>query len=70
MDKEQLKMLMWVFTLILVIGFVLTYRNLNGNYFKSNYEGLMLSVIGLLGSIYIGVKSSRGGVESFAAMFV
>ena len=70
MDKEQSKMLMWVFTLILVVGFILTYRNLNGTYFNSNYEGLILSVVGLLGSVYIGVKSSRGGTESLAALYI
>ena len=70
MVDEQTKLLMWVFTFILVLGFLLTYKNLNGVVLKTPYEGLILSIIGLLGSIYIGVKSSRGGTEAFAAMFV
>ena len=70
MDKEQLKTLMWIFTVMLVIGFILTFRNLNGEYVKSKYEGLVLSVIGLAASVFIGVKSSRNGVESFTSLFM
>lgn len=73
MDKQTLNLLMWCFTFILFIGFVLIYRNLNGKYIfsaKSKYEGLIIAVIGLGLSVITGVSSTQDGVETFKNLYV
>ena len=62
--------LMWIFTIILVIGFVLIHKNLNNEtYFGSKYEGLYISLFGLICSVYIGVNSANQGVEKFVSLY-
>ena len=62
--------LMWFFTFVLLVGFVLTYMNLNGEVvFYNRYEGLVVSAIGLLASIFVGVRSSRQGLEGFKSLY-
>lgn len=63
--------IMWFLTLILLLGFVMTYKNLDGKHviFDTKYEGLIVSTIALVMSVYVGVKSSKGGIESFMNLY-
>ena len=63
--------IMWILTILLVIGFMLTYRNLNGEriIFDSKYEGLTISILALIGSVYVGVNTSNKGLEAFKKLY-
>lgn len=63
--------LMWLLTIILLLGFMLTYMNLNGERVISNskYEGLIISILALLGSVYVGMNTANGGFESFKNLY-
>lgn len=63
--------IMWFLTLMLLIGFMMTYKNLNGKrlIFDTKYEGLIVSTIALALSVCVGVKSSKGGIESFMNLY-
>ena len=69
---DNLNALMWVFTLVLLFGFFVTYKNLNGEnvLFDHKYEGLIIASIGLALSVITGVKSSRKGLESFVSLYM
>ena len=69
-EKSVNGYLMWIFTFMILIGFVLTYRNLNGETaFNSRYEGLIIALIGLICSVVVGVKSAKKGIESFTSLY-
>lgn len=69
-EKSVNGYLMWIFTFMILIGFVLTYRNLNGEtVFNSRYEGLIIALIGLICSVVVGVKSTKKGIESFTSLY-
>ena len=55
---------MWIATVIIIVGFVLAFRNLNGKVFKSKYEGLSLAIAGLAYAVFTGVRSK----ESFTSL--
>ena len=62
--------LMWIFTFMILIGFVLIYKNLNGQImFSGRYEGLTLALIGLVCSVFVGVNSAKKGIESFTSLY-
>ena len=62
--------LMWILTFIILVGFVLIYNNLNGETsFGSRYEGLIVAIFGLVCSVFVGVKSSKQGLESFTSLY-
>ena len=70
MDKQVSGMLMWLFTFILLIGFLTIYKNLDGNVmFYNRYEGLYIALFGLICSVYVGVKTSRQGIEGFKSLY-
>ena len=56
---------MWIATVIIIVGFILAYRNLNGKEFKSKYEGLALAIAGLAYAVFTGVRSK----ESFTSLY-
>jgi len=56
-DKIQTKVLMWIFTIILFMGWIMT--------MFGNFAGHLLIAAGLFSSIYLGVTTK----ESFAALF-
>jgi uncharacterized membrane protein YecN with MAPEG domain len=58
--------IMWILVIVIIVGYVLVYRNLNGRYFKTRYEGLIISIIGLVISCIVGVKT--GAVENFLSL--
>lgn len=70
LDKKQLNIIMWVLTFILLFGFFITYKNLQGQrvLFDSQYEGLCVSIVALILSVVVGVNSS--GVESFKSLYM
>lgn len=72
MDRKELNALMWLFTILLLLGFFITYKNLDGVniVMDSKYEGLLISLVGLLGCVLTGIESSRGGAESFKSLYV
>lgn len=62
--------LMWLFTFILLIGFILIYKNLNNEIvFGSKYEGLYVSIFGLIASVFVGVNTSKQGIENFVSLY-
>ena len=67
---SESNVIMWILTIILLIGFILTYKNLDGERVLTNskYEGLVISILALLGSIYVGVNTANGGFESFKSL--
>ena len=64
--------LMWVFTILVVIGFIMTYRNLQGEtlILNSKYEGLIVSLLGLCLAIYTGVNSTPHGLDKFKSLYM
>ena len=64
--------LMWVFSIIVVIGFIMTYRNLQGEnlILNSKYEGLIVSLIGLCLAVYTGINSTPHGLAKFKALYM
>ena len=70
MDSDTSASLMWLFTLIILIGFFLIHKNLNNETITGNKrEGLYLALFGLLASVYVGVNSSRSGIEGFTSLY-
>lgn len=63
--------LMWVFTIIVVIGFIMTYRNLQGEslILNSKYEGFIVSIIGLCLVVYTGINSTPSGLDKFKSLY-
>lgn len=69
-EKSVNGTLMWILTFMILIGFVLIYKNLNGEIvFSNRYEGLIIALIGLICSVFVGVKSSKKGIESFTSLY-
>lgn len=69
-EKSVNGTLMWILTFMILIGFVIIYKNLNGGVvFGSRYEGLIIALIGLICSVFVGVKSSNKGIESFTSLY-
>ena len=68
---SESNVIMWVLTIILLFGFLLTYMNLNGERVLTNskYEGLVISILALMGSVYVGVNTANGGFESFKSLY-
>ena len=62
-DPNALKM--WIATIVIIVGFILAFRNLNHNHLIGKYEGLILAVAGLAYAVFTGVRSK----ESFSALY-
>ena len=62
--------IMWILTFIILIGFLLIHKNLNNETLTGNkHEGLYLALFGLIASVYVGVKTSKSGVEGFTSLY-
>ena len=63
--------IMWVLTILLLVGFILTYKNLNGERVLTNsrYEGLVISVLALAGAVYIGGNAMKGGMSALKGLY-
>lgn len=46
---------MWICVIIIVVGLIMTCRCLNDKMFFSKYEGVIVSVIGLIGACCSGM---------------
>ena len=71
MGKTLNTVLMWVFTICIFAGLILSVRNAD-SCVKSMfhpYEVPILLTVGLLGSIIVGTSSSRSISEGFAEAF-
>ena len=68
LSEKCLSALMWLFTLILTFGVIMCFVNASGKTMMNKYEGSIISLVGLVGSIAIGMisKNSR---ETFTALF-
>jgi chromate transport protein ChrA len=62
--------LMWLFTILIVIGLFMTYREIEDKkHIYHKFEGPILIVIGLVASVVVGVNSSDKGLEKFCGMY-
>lgn len=63
--------IMWVLTILLLVGFILTYKNLNGERVLTNskYEGLVISVLALAASVYIGANTTKEGMSALKGLY-
>jgi len=69
-EKSVNGALMWIFTIMIFIGFILIYKNLNGEIvFGNKYEGLIIALIGLICSVFVGVNTSKKGIENFTLLY-
>ena len=71
MGKTLNTVLMWVFTICIFMGLILSVCNADSceHYVAHPYEVPILLTIGLLGSIIVGTSSSRSISEGFAEAF-
>ena len=62
--------LMWIFAIILIVGLVLSYREIKtGKHYVTQCEGPILVTIGLVASILVGMMSSEKVSEGFCEAF-
>ena len=57
--------LMWVFTIFMLAGLIMTFYNLRGKCIYSKYDGLILTTIGTLASICTAVTTNKPANELF-----
>ena len=76
MAASTTKALMWILTIILFMGIVMTYYNLNGQYLENGkYFGLYVICLGFFGFVAVALKSKSregfvGGVRSLKNMYI
>lgn len=68
LSEKCLSALMWLFTLILTFGVIMCFVNASGKIMMNKYEGAIISLVGLIGSIVIGMVS-KNSRETFTALF-
>lgn len=68
LSEKCLSALMWLFTLILIFGVVMCFINASGKIMMNKNEGAIISLVGLIGSIIIGM-ASKNSRETFIALF-
>ena len=59
MKIEISDLIMWILVIIIVIGIILCYYNLNGKQYVNKYEGLILISIGLISSCIAGILPNK-----------
>ena len=61
---------MWIFSLILLVGLILSYMEISGKKpMVMKYEGPILVTVGLVASILVGMMSSEKVSEGFSEAF-
>ena len=50
--------IMWIIVIIMIVGLIMTFRNINDKECFNKYEGLILTTIGLILSCSAGVLSN------------
>ena len=68
LSEKCLSALMWLFTLILTFGVIMCFVNASGKIMMNKYEGSIISLVGLVGSVIIGMVS-KNSRETFTALF-
>ena len=53
MDKQIVTTIIRIMVILIIVGFVMIYRNINGNVWFSEYEGLMVALIAF--AVFFGV---------------
>lgn len=59
MKFEVSDLIMWILVIVMIIGIVLSYYNLNNKKYINKYEGLILISIGLVSSCIAGMLSNN-----------
>jgi len=59
MKIEISDLIMWILVIVIVIGIILCYYNLNNKQYINKYEGLILISIGLISSCIVGIMSNK-----------
>jgi len=59
MKLEISDLIMWILVIVIVIGIVLCYYNLNGGQYMNKYEGLAIISAGLISSCIAGISSTK-----------
>lgn len=59
MKIEISDLIMWILVIIIVIGIILCYYNLNNKKYMNKYEGLIIISIGLISSCIAGIISNK-----------
>lgn len=59
MKVEISDILMWILVIVISIGIILCYRNLNNKQYLSKYEGLITITFGLITSCFVGIASNK-----------
>ena len=62
---------MWIFTVLIGFGIWLSFRQIKGDKqpYKHKFEGPILSTIGLLLSVMVGMLSGGETTENFKALY-
>jgi len=59
MEIEISNLVMWILVIVIIIGMVLCFKNINQEKYVTKYEGLMLIAAGLISSCIVGVMSNK-----------
>ena len=59
MKIEISDLIMWILVIVIIIGIVLCYYNLNDKKYMNKYEGLIVISIGLISSCIAGILSNN-----------
>ena len=57
MDKQVATALIRIMVILIIVGFIMIYRNLNGSVWFSEYEGLMLTLIAFAVFFWVGCEN-------------
>lgn len=57
---------MWVFTIIIIIGLIMTIYNITDKYWFSKFDGVILTIIGVFASMITGISTNNSITEIFA----
>ena len=59
MKIEISDLIMWILVIVIIIGIILCYYNLNNKIYTNKYEGLIIISIGLISSCIAGIMSNN-----------
>ena len=59
LSKKTSTTLMWVFTVIVMIGLVMTVLNLCGKCVCSRFDGVVMTVMGIFGSVMTAMFTNK-----------
>ena len=59
MKIEISDIIMWILVIVIIVGIVLCYHNLNDKKCLNKYEGLIIISVGLISSCIAGIISNK-----------